>query len=566
LERSNRIEYVLFIIFISVLVFPLFYILRFLDDNTLVSWKWVFHNAGMTKIYMAIFCVVIAAFLISRVSIPKRLFLPLLLSLPFFIVLPLWNVPEVILDSSRYFVQAKFLEINGIEYFLREWGNGIHAWTDLPLVPFLYGIIFKILGEYRVFIQVFNSAIFSLTVLATYLLGKELWDDETGFYSGLFLAGIPYLLIQVPLMMVDISAMFLLTLSILMFIKAIKHGGTKNILLSAIVIIFTMLTKYSVWLMLFVIPLISVVFAKGSVRDVVLRSLKVTGIAVTLCLIALLLKYEMFIEQIAILRTYQWPALSNWSEGFISTFFFQSHPFLVILASFGAYRALKEKDKRFLVPVWFAVFIMVLRVERIRYIIPLFPLFTLMASYGLMKIRLEDIRRFIMYCVVGLSLVIVYSGYSPFLKSTSMANLQNAGKFIEGLDVPDVMVYTLPQEVSSGNTDVVVPILDLYTSKKVIFKKALELPIDVTDLEGSPLRFTWEFRMPDFYSDIHNTESVPVIVISSDKDDLFTTEEVSLTYPSGNESMKSFNISSGAFRFKSFVYVYRRSALSVSGQ
>ncbi|MEE9524121.1 MAG: glycosyltransferase family 39 protein, partial [Thermodesulfovibrionales bacterium] len=261
MERSNRIEYVLFIIFISVLVFPIFYILRFLDDNTLVSWKWVFHNAGLSGIYTAIFCVVIAAFLISRVSLHKPLFFPLLLSLPFFIVLPLWSVPEVILDSSRYFVQAKYLKINGIAYFLREWGNDIHAWTDLPLVPFLYGLIFKIIGEYRVFIQIFNSALFSLTVLATYLLGKELWDDETGFYSGLFLAGIPYLIIQVPLMMVDISTMFLLTLSILLFTKAIKHGGYKNILLSAIVIFFTMLTKYSVWLMLFVLPLISVVFA-----------------------------------------------------------------------------------------------------------------------------------------------------------------------------------------------------------------------------------------------------------------------------------------------------------------
>ncbi|MEE9524702.1 MAG: glycosyltransferase family 39 protein, partial [Thermodesulfovibrionales bacterium] len=425
---------------------------------------------------------------------------------------------------------------------------------------------FKIIGEYRVFIQIFNSALFSLTVLATYMLGKELWDDETGFYSGLFLAGIPYLIIQVPLMMVDISTMFLLTLSILLFTKAIRHGGYKNILLSAIVIFFTMLTKYSVWLMLFVLPLISVVFAKGSVRDVVLRSLKVTGIAVTMCLFALLLKYEMFIEQIAILRTYQWPALSNWSEGFISTFFFQSHPFLIVLASFGAYRAMKERDKRFLVPVWFAVFIIVLRVERIRYIIPLFPLFTLMASYGLMKIRLEDIRRFILYCVVGLSLVVVYSGYSPFLKSTSMANLQNAGRYIDSLGSTAVMAYTLPQKVSTGNTDIVVPILDIYTSKEIAFKQALELPADVPDLEGSPLRFTWEFRMPDFYSDILNTESAPVIVISSDQEDMLIPKEVSLTYPPDNELMKIFDVSSRAFRFKSLVYIYGRPALSVSGQ
>ena len=51
-----------------------------------------------------------------------------------------WQEPEMIVDASRYFTQAKHLELYGFGYFFREWGNGINAWTDLPAIPFLYGV------------------------------------------------------------------------------------------------------------------------------------------------------------------------------------------------------------------------------------------------------------------------------------------------------------------------------------------------------------------------------------------------------------------------------------------
>jgi hypothetical protein len=517
-------------------------------------------------VYLAIFCAVAAAFLVSRFAIPRRLYVPLLLCLSVFIVLPLRSIPEVILDTSRYFVQAKYLAINGIPYFLKEWGKDIHVWTDLPLIPFIYGAVFKVFGEYRLGIQAVNSAFFALTVLTTYLLGKELWGDDTGFYSGLFLVGIPYLLIQVPLMMVDISAMFFFTLSVFMFVRAIRYGGYGNILFSVITILLALLTKYSVWLMLGILPITSIVLAKDSARDVVSRTFTVAGIACTLLLCLILIKYEAFIEQLTILRTYQWPALENWSEGFISTFFFQSHPFIVVLAVYGLYRGIKKKDRMILVPAWFAFFVIVLHVERIRYIIPLFPLFTLMASYGLMHFRLEDIRRFIAYCTVGLSLVIVYSGYAPFLKTTSMANLQNAGRYINSLGSSAVEVYTLPQKMSSGNTAIVVPILDLYTSREIAYRPGNEMPAILHDYEDSSLRFTWEFGLPDFYSDTKISKHDPVVIISGDKNDLFIPEKNPLILSTDSMSMKSFTISSGVFRFKSFVNVYKTSNLSISGQ
>ena len=95
----------------------------------------------------------------------------------------------------------------------------------MPLLPFLYGLIFRFFGEVRAYIQIFITFLFAMTVVLTYLIGKDLWDEEIGFSAGLLLLGMPYLLTQVPLMLIDVPAMFFLTLSVFTYIRALKHGG-----------------------------------------------------------------------------------------------------------------------------------------------------------------------------------------------------------------------------------------------------------------------------------------------------------------------------------------------------
>ena len=69
----DRTSGILIISFISLLVFPLLYILRFLDDNTLTSWQWVFHNARLGQIYGLMFFGLALAYLVSRISVPIQL-------------------------------------------------------------------------------------------------------------------------------------------------------------------------------------------------------------------------------------------------------------------------------------------------------------------------------------------------------------------------------------------------------------------------------------------------------------------------------------------------------------
>jgi hypothetical protein len=83
-------------------------------------------------------------------------------------------------DAARYFTQAKQAEIHGIAYFLQAWGGEVPAWTDLPLVPLLYGAVFSLFGEERVYIQVCTSLLFAGTIVLTYRLGRALWGDARG--------------------------------------------------------------------------------------------------------------------------------------------------------------------------------------------------------------------------------------------------------------------------------------------------------------------------------------------------------------------------------------------------
>jgi hypothetical protein len=251
---------------LNIFAFLTLYLLRSFDDNRLISWKWVFAQTDVIPLLPMLVIGLVLAYLLSKMSSMERYPVGLFLS-SFFITAWFWGTPEVIVDASRYFTQAKHLKIYGIGYFFREWGRDIMHWTDLPLVPFLYGLIFKFLGEQRLYIQIFTTLLFSLTVVLTYLIGRTLWDERTGFVGASLLLGIPYLFSQVPLMLVDIPTMFFLTLSIFTMIKALENGGTWWIGVASLAVFFTFFSKYSTWLWLSVLLVIVLVFFEGTTCD-----------------------------------------------------------------------------------------------------------------------------------------------------------------------------------------------------------------------------------------------------------------------------------------------------------
>ena len=562
---QNRLAQVLLASVVFLVFFVVLFLSRAADDNSLFSWAWVFAIIDTSRIYLLLAAGLILSFFLSRTALPDNYQIPFLAVLSFAVILPFWKESELIVDASRYFTQAKYLEVYGIGYFLKEWGKMVPAWTDLPFVPFLYGLIFKWFGESRLAIQLFTTALFSLTTVLTYLTGKTLWNRETGFSAGLLLMGIPYLMTQVPLMLVDVPTMFFLTLAIYAFLSAVSNGGAARTVFSSAAIVFVVLSKYSTWFMLSVLAVVLIVYSIGPARSKDRRPL-VRGIVILFAAAAvsgvlLLFNFGLVSEQIHLLRQYQRPGLARWGESFHSTFLFQVHPIITISAAASLALALRKRDARYTIISWLVLLVVLFGIRRARYTLPLFPMLTLMAAYGLQVIRRDELRRFILCGTVTTSLVIGIFAYLPLAESMSAANLKHAGEYLNTLGPGEIEVITLAPEKPVANPAVAVPLLDLFTDRQIQYLYQREGSLPREEIELSSLRFTWEYRNPAYYSTgYHAMVDAPVVVISE-------ASNGQLPQPvarrlEGYQLSRAFNASEKIFQYSVGVRVYQKTSSS----
>jgi hypothetical protein len=565
---QKKTYHALYAAFFTLVTFTALFILRRFDDNTLTSWRLVFSDINASKVFLILIAGVFSAYLFSTASFYEKRPAFSLFIFSYTVSMIFWGEPEVIMDSSRYFTQAKHLEVYGAGYFLREWGRGIYAWTDMPLLPFIYGLIFRFLGEQRIFIQAFTTLLFSMTVMLTFLIGRRLRDEETGFYAGLLMLGMPYLFTQAPLMLVDVPTMFFFTLSIYAFIRAMEKWSIWTAFLACVSVFLAFFSKYSIWIML--PPSLAVVFfvylkkgprapgeeANGWRPGIIVRSAAIALFSGILIIAVVFLKYDVISGQISLLKGYQLPGLKRWEEGLISTFFFQINPLITALAVFSIYVSIKRRDITYLIIGFVLPLMVLMKIRRIRYIMMAFPMLALMGSYGLQAAADKESRKYIALCIVCFSLVVSIFAFFPYLRLTSEENLKNAGDFINSLDVEDVEVVTLIGKDMAVNPAVSVPILDLFTNKRIIYRYENASSFRPEDALTSPFRFTWEYKNPRYYEEKTpvSGEKTVIAVISSVPDEPLPE--------SIKEKLKSYKISrvfdiSGPFRYKTIVSIYR---------
>jgi len=439
----------------------------------------------------------------------------------------------------------------------------------MPVVPFLYGLIFRLFGEVRLYIQIFTTLLFSGAVVLTYAIGKKLWDENTGLAAGMLLLGIPYLYSQVPLMLVDVPSMFLLTLTIFVFMKAIESGGMM-VPVSGVLIFLTFFAKYSTWLMLSVLAVISLVYAcapsgnsdgdapakrkSGEMRRLFFLRGMLAGIfSVLLIGILFFWKREVFTGQMALLLDYQGPGLRRWGESFVSTFFFQVHPLVTLAALFSGYRALRKRDLGYFISVCLLIFVVFLQIRRIRYIVMGFPMLSLAASYGLQQIQKRDVVKFLAAGAAISSFIVAVAVYLPFLDRISMVNLSHAAALLDKVEGNSVDVVTLTPPHPVANIAASVPILDLFTGKQISYSYDRIIPADAEDIVTSPLRFTWEYRNPPYYAGALRKPSALAVIAGEENPAI--PPEIAAKIKKFKRA-KSFNASTGVFSYKTFMTVY----------
>lgn len=530
------------------------FVLRSLDDSRLTSWDWVFQGRSPGPLYLIVAAGILLANALAGVSPPARWRSAVLPLAACAAAAGMWSEPEVIVDASRTFLQAKFLALHGPGAFLAGWGLEIPAWTDLPLVPFLFGVVLEILGESRTHVQAFTTLLFAGTVFLTQRLGAALWDEELGFLAGALLLAIPYLLTQVPLLLVDVPTMFFFTLALLAVTRALQRGGTGAALLAAAALVLALLSKYSVWLLVSVVPVAVVVLGRaGAPRP--WRAGALMALASGAVVAALLLaRARVFSGQVELLLGFQAPGLRRWGESFAATFLFQVHPFLTIAALASIVLAVRRRDLRYAIVLWPVLLLVGLQVRRVRYLLPTFPMLALMGAYGLQWLRSAETRRVVVGCAVASSLAVALYGFLPFLERNSLGNLRTAGRYLDTLPEERAEVLTPVPPGAEVNPAVAVPLLDLYTRKRLVHVPA---PIAAgASVERSPLRFTWEVQAPGLYGPDPGGGATALVLVA---DDLRAPPSAEVgSRLAGHVLARAFTADEGVFRFRTMVGVYRR--------
>jgi len=219
-----------------------------------------------------------------------------------------------------------------------------------------------------------------------------------------------------------------------------------------------------------------------------------------------------------LLLTFQQPGLRRWGESFLAMYFFQVHPVITLLAAASVAVALRKKDFTYVIIAWIVLLALVLQIRRIRYLIMMFPMLCLMASYGAMQVARILNPGFVALSVAACSFTLAYTAFLPFQQSTSAENIGDAAAYLNSLDLSAVEVVTPFPGTSVMNPSASVPLLDLFLRAPVRYRyRAAEYPVP-EDIDTSPLRFTWTYRNPPYYAGHGKAEKTGLAVITDRTD------------------------------------------------
>jgi 4-amino-4-deoxy-L-arabinose transferase-like glycosyltransferase len=199
-------------------------------------------------------------------------------------------------DMGRYQVEAKYLAENGVVKFFKEWGV-FYCPIDFPVIPFFYGLSYKIFGEGEWAVLLVNLFFFAGVLFFTYKIAEKLFNKKVATLSIILLSTTPFVLTQTPLFLVDIGQTFFLVLSIYLLIKNFGENSILLSFLTAVIISLASFTKGHA--VLFFAPVFIFSLLKTFTDKDFRKNFFITwGLALILDLLALYLKKDWFLNWI----------------------------------------------------------------------------------------------------------------------------------------------------------------------------------------------------------------------------------------------------------------------------
>ena len=146
-------------------------------------------------------------------------------------------------DEERSFRVAKLISAKGVEAAYQE--SGWLSKKHPPLIPVLYSLTIDLTGSSLFHLRLVSVLFLVATLTATYYLGRELYDRDTGYLASLFFLSFPLVMRLGASAMMDMQLTAFFTLALLVSLRLTRAPSYWLAILMGLLIGFGLLTKYT---------------------------------------------------------------------------------------------------------------------------------------------------------------------------------------------------------------------------------------------------------------------------------------------------------------------------------
>ena len=153
--------------------------------------------------------------------------------------------------KNQFYFDDEYEYFKMVENFLS--GKGLIVSENLkafrpPLYPLILSILYLL--KFNLFgIRIFQAVLSSLTVVFIYLLGKEVFDEKTGFFSSLVSSFYPFFIFYTGFLLTETLFVFLTVITFFYLVRICEKDGNLS-LKAGILIGLTSLTRPNIQLFL----------------------------------------------------------------------------------------------------------------------------------------------------------------------------------------------------------------------------------------------------------------------------------------------------------------------------
>jgi len=326
------------------------------------------------------------------------------------------SMDELIFDEVSFLGIARGLsEGKGYGYVA---GKLIDTWRP-PMLPFILSL-FVNLPIVEIIGRCISFVIGLLAILAIYITGKRLFNEQIGLYASLILASTPLHWFYSTKILTEVFTVFFSVLFVYFLFRTKENS--KNVIYLSIVLALAFLAKYT--------SLIFIIFAFFILiwKKPRIFISKYTHIAIVLFFLILIPWFILNMytfstpfgsAESALVRAQSREGISSINFNFY--YFYFGLP--VVTSIYGIFFVLslyylwKEKNEKYIIIFLFVIFIMlslsVLDVKRERYLLPALPGIVFLECYALMKIRpiVKNYFLLIISIFVILNIILTFYGF-----------------------------------------------------------------------------------------------------------------------------------------------------------